>query len=465
MMRILFFAFCFVPFASATASFEWAGIFETPNNVYKWGAEKVDGAYVDPGMQIVLLGASDDEEETLHNLEAAAETAFGAGCTNRVAGETLTPGGGCYQLQFDTTNHLSIYNIDASSASHIAFFAEHYPTEFERNSHYLKDVAGEDIEPHHELPEEEHSESAASTETEKPWGTAIGSSVLVNLCTLIGVIFMVPIIGTFAKNHMNAFHTATSGFAAGALLAAAFLLLLFEGTHLVASGYDSEADQTAVWGVCILAGFLIGSVIDFFALAGTYKKEQSEEKTNEEGTVEKPTIAKRMRILSGVLIGDFVHNICDGVFIASAFMGCGDSFGWGVAAASIYHEIAQEISDYFVLTSEDQGALHPAIALGLNFLSGTGVLLGALVILAQDEVDNLVTGVLLAIGGGVYIQIGASECMVKVHKYGNTPGVRALGLFMFFFGAALIGLVLFDHEHCVPEVAVGEEGGGGGGHH
>jgi zinc transporter ZupT len=66
------------------------------------------------------------------------------------------------------------------------------------------------------------------------------------------------------------------------------------------------------------------------------------------------------------------------VFIATAFVTCDAFMGWSVATAAVFHELAQEISDYVVLTSPSQANLKPHQALLLNFLSGTSVMLGAL---------------------------------------------------------------------------------------
>jgi len=172
--------------------------------------------------------------------------------------------------------------------------------------------------------------------------------------------------------------------------------------------------------------------------------------------------AERTRIITGVLIGDFFHNLSDGFFLGAAFAGCGTSFGWKVATGTILHEIAQELADYAVLTSSEVG-LKPIVALGLNFLSGTGVLLGAMIILA-GEVSNGVTGLLLAFGGGVYIHIAATECMPRVYAKGLSFPSRIAALAAFFVGAICIGLVLLDHEHCVPDSADAQDAHAGHGH-
>ena len=101
-----------------------------------------------------------------------------------------------------------------------------------------------------------------------------------------------------------------------------------------------------------------------------------------------------------------------------------------------------------------QGNLKPVMALALNFITGLSVVLGAIIVVggspgAQTE------GLLLAFGGGVYVQIAATECAGRVNNTVKTTKMRLISIFAFILGAVAIGLVLLDHEHCVP---------GGGGH-
>ena len=169
----------------------------------------------------------------------------------------------------------------------------------------------------------------------------------------------------------------------------------------------------------------------------------------EKSAIDQPvaSIATQRRVFTGVIVGDFMHNFCDGIFIGSAFALCGDTMGWSVTAATVYHEIAQEISDFVVLTDPK--------------LSGLSVLLGVIVILSA-ELSNLDTGMILAYGGGIYLQIAASECMPKIYNAATSVQLRLIGFFAFFVGALAIGLVLLDHKHC--EAGGGHEGHNHGGH-
>ena len=157
-----------------------------------------------------------------------------------------------------------------------------------------------------------------------------------------------------------------------------------------------------------------------------------------------PDFQARNRLICSVLIGDFCHNICDGFFIGSAFLNC-PSMGWGIVLATVAHELPQELSDFYLLTS--YGALPVWKALLYNFLSGTSVLIGAIIVLSAN-VSDTVLGVLLALGGGVYLQVGASECMVRAARLSVTVAERLIMTALFTVGAVLIGLVLLNHNHC-----------------
>merc|ERR1711988_1102060 len=151
-------------------------------------------------------------------------------------------------------------------------------------------------------------------------------------------------------------------------------------------------------------------------------------------------LSTKFRVFAGVNIGDFFHNLCDGFFMGAAFKGCGSSFGWGVTLATVLHEIPQELADYVLLTGPLL-KLKPWQALASNFAAGLGVLLGTIIVLAADVGDSAI-GILLAFGGGVYLHIGAVECMPKIYDSRLSAPFRVLSILMFLFGSVAIGLVL-----------------------
>src|SRR5574341_1738128 len=76
-----------------------------------------------------------------------------------------------------------------------------------------------------------------------------------------------------------------------------------------------------------------------------------------------------------VLVGDSIHNFCDGVIIAAAFL-TDARLGVATAIAVIAHEIPQEVGDYIVLL---HAGFSRARALAWNALSGLAGVAGGVV--------------------------------------------------------------------------------------
>ncbi len=75
-------------------------------------------------------------------------------------------------------------------------------------------------------------------------------------------------------------------------------------------------------------------------------------------------------------------------------------------------------------------------------------MLGAILVLSLD-LSDLGMGVLLAISGGVYLNIAATECTPRVSRKTAKDTLIFLGCFI--LGAVPIGLVLLNHGHCEAE--------------
>ena len=73
-----------------------------------------------------------------------------------------------------------------------------------------------------------------------------------------------------------------------------------------------------------------------------------------------------------VLVGDSIHNFCDGIIIAAAFL-ADVQLGVVTAAAVIAHEIPQEVGDYIVLLNS---GFSRRKALLYNALSGLAAVVG-----------------------------------------------------------------------------------------
>jgi len=147
-----------------------------------------------------------------------------------------------------------------------------------------------------------------------------------------------------------------------------------------------------------------------------------------------------------ILIGDSFHNLADGIFVGIGFLLCARNVALSILFITFYHEIAQELADFFILTKH--AGLSVKWALGLNFLSGLSVMLGGIIVLAVKDITAHAVGIILAVAAGVYIYIGASECIPRVDRQLHGWKDRALGVVMFAVGAIPIGLALLNHQHC-----------------
>jgi zinc and cadmium transporter len=76
-----------------------------------------------------------------------------------------------------------------------------------------------------------------------------------------------------------------------------------------------------------------------------------------------------------VLVGDSIHNFCDGIIIAAAFL-TDPKLGAVTSLAIVAHEIPQEVGDYIVLLN---AGLTRRRALAYNALSGLAAVAGGVV--------------------------------------------------------------------------------------
>ena len=123
------------------AGYEWGGAFPTPDNAYKWVAQAKDGAYADPSMKLVVFDVHAADKEHLLELAETAKTLIAGTCTVvNTQGTILAPteAGACYTLTFPTDPATDFHaTVTTTGVANVAFFGEHGPTEFERDTHYL----------------------------------------------------------------------------------------------------------------------------------------------------------------------------------------------------------------------------------------------------------------------------------------------------------------------------------------
>ena len=138
-----------------------------------------------------------------------------------------------------------------------------------------------------------------------------------------------------------------------------------------------------------------------------------------------------------VLVGDSIHNFCDGLIIAAAFL-ADQHLGWVTAAAIIAHEIPQEVGDYIVLLN---AGFSRGKALLFNALSGlaavAGGLLGYFVVGPWESLFPY----LLVLASSSFIYVAVADLIPQLQR--RLPWREtAAQLFWLAVGMVFIALVL-----------------------
>jgi zinc and cadmium transporter len=250
--------------------------------------------------------------------------------------------------------------------------------------------------------------------------TVLFWSIIGSVFSLIGAIILLKT----TKNN-TAFVRYAMPFGAGALLAAAFLGLMPEATHLL------EANIVAIW---MLIGFLT-----FFILERGLSWFHHHHNHNDS------TVAKNKTQTYLVVAGDTLHNAIDGIAIGAAFI-VSPASGIAASIAIAAHEIPQEIGDFGILLSRGVKAKKAII---INLFSALATVVMAMLTfwLGQNGVINV--GPLLAIAAGFFIYIAASDIIPDIHE---RPHKEALSQsILLIIGVLIIGSIITltadSHSH------------------
>ncbi len=228
------------------------------------------------------------------------------------------------------------------------------------------------------------------------------ATLLVSGLSLVGIF-----LSRNLKKHMV--HRMVS-FAAGALLGAAFLDLIPEGV---------EASSPDVFFYYVLSGFFLSFILERFIF--WYHCHEGVCKVHP------------FNYLS--LIGDALHNFLDGIIIAVAFM-TDTTLGITATVAIIFHEIPQELGEYFILL---HGGFSRAKALAYNFLSAVTAIVGALFTYFFLGSEPAFVPILVGLAAGQFIYIAATDLVPELKKI-PTHKESLIHFLLIVFGVVAIAL-------------------------
>jgi zinc and cadmium transporter len=211
--------------------------------------------------------------------------------------------------------------------------------------------------------------------------------------------------------------TYASSFAAGVLLTVSLLGLLPEAVH--------ELDEAAfLW---VLGAFVATYLFENFLFALHHHEDEA---YHSHHTSAVPLI----------IFGDTIHNFIDGMAIAATYL-ASPGLGITTALSTFLHEVPHEMSDFGVLL---HAGWRRTKIIAVNVLSAMSSFVGAWAVWLTAESLGVV-GPLLAVSGGIFLYLAASDFLPKPGK--NVSHKKAVGVMLLGILIMYAALTLIPHEH------------------
>jgi len=250
------------------------------------------------------------------------------------------------------------------------------------------------------------------------------------LATLIGGLLSVLIAAGLTVTLLSRLVKHLVSLSAGVLLGTALL-------HVLPEAFESQASAQDLFLT------LLGGLLFFFLLEKVelYRHSHHHEGDGHEHHHHFDQEQAGRGGLS-VLVGDSIHNFCDGVLIAAAFL-ADPKLGWLTAGAIIAHEIPQEVGDYLVLLN---AGFSRARALAYNALSGLAAVAGGVLGYFLIQPFETLLPYLMVVAASSFIYVAVADLIPQLQR--RLPWrATALQLFWLALGLGLTLLLLRMHAH------------------
>ncbi len=143
-------------------------------------------------------------------------------------------------------------------------------------------------------------------------------------------------------------------------------------------------------------------------------------------------------VVSMNFIGDFIHNLIDGMIVAGSFL-TSVPLGIATSIAVVLHEIPQEIGDFGVLLF---GGLTVRRALLFNFISATAAIFGAFLVLLLGPYFQEKSFFLLPLTAGGFLYVAGSDLIPELkHETKITASIWQLAAIL--LGIAIMAGLIF----------------------
>lgn len=224
-------------------------------------------------------------------------------------------------------------------------------------------------------------------------------------------------------------------FAVGALLGAVFIELL---PHALETG-DTEAVM-----VTVLAGLLVFFLLEKLVLWRHSHGHEEHRADEEESEHDHALHVHGDRGRSGlmILIGNSVHNFCDGIVIAAAFL-VDATLGVAATVAIVAHAVPQQVGDFAVLV---HSGLSRNRAFAFNVGTGIATLAGALAgHFALADMQRALPTV-LAVAAASLLYVAVADLIPSLHRRPH-PVETARQMLAIMLGIGIIAGVHVLLEH------------------
>lgn len=257
--------------------------------------------------------------------------------------------------------------------------------------------------------------------------------MIVLVVSLLGdlLVFLASTVLLTHKKTMSLLTTYATPFAAGALLAAAFLDFLHDGVE----HYEP---------LTVLLAALVG-VLFFFLLEGWlhwfhHHSHEPFENKNAHAHGAEP-------ISSLAVTGNLLHNFIDGAAIAAAFLISG-SAGVITTVAVALHEIPREIADSGYLLKKGMKRTS-VIAVHASAIAVTAV--GTILFYTSAQHNETLLAWLLGSTAGFFIYIAASDIIPSINRTRRKQDLIDWQVSLVVLGAVFVGGAILIAHHFIPE--------------
>ena len=216
-------------------------------------------------------------------------------------------------------------------------------------------------------------------------------------------------------------------FAVGALLGAVFIELL---PHALETGSAQRVMVTVLAG--LLAFFLLEKLVLWRHAHGHEDHRDDAEETEHDHALHAHGDSGRSGLM--ILIGNSVHNFCDGIVIAASFL-ADTRLGVATTVAIVAHAVPQQVGDFAVL-------LHSGFtrrrAFGFNIGAGLATVAGALAgYFALANMQQALPTV-LAVAAASLLYVAVADLIPSLHRRAE-PLETAKQMLLIGLGVAIIG--------------------------